>query len=214
MVCSRLSSVTSACDLGLVWVWFPCGGCLLPQSHRWLLDIIQLKPVWRNFRGDQEEIMAIHTEKLLRRPAFVARLCRGSKETLNNVVVAGKTVLISFGKRGIVNGCKDLTLAGELQTVFSCWEQPGLPRQASVCYLTQTEPVLVFLCHKRTELLLTEETAQKRSSQLKGILGQVCLDVFAKHHQISFSQGAQRNKVIIQDNDWSWLWTFQWRFLH
>lgn len=138
MVCSSLSSVTSACDLGLVWVWFPCGGCLLPQSNRWLLDIIQLKPVWRNFRGDQEEIMAIHTEKPLRRLAFVARLSRGSKETLNNVVVAGKTVLISFGKRGIVNGCKDLTLAGELQTVFSCWEQPGLPRQGSVCYLTQS----------------------------------------------------------------------------
>lgn len=118
MVCSSLSSVTSACDLGLVWVWFPCGGCLFPQPHRWLLDTIQLKPVWHNFKWDWKGRMAIHTEKLLYRLAFAAYLCRGSKETLNNVVVAGKTVLISFGKRGIVNGCKDLTLAGELQTVF------------------------------------------------------------------------------------------------
>jgi len=82
----------------------------------------------------------------------------------------------------IVNGCKPLLWLGSYKLSLVAESSP-VSQGRGLCVAShsqQIEPVLLFLCHGRTELLPAEEPAQKQRGQVKQRVEQVCLNMFVK----------------------------------
>lgn len=88
-------------------------------------------------------------------------------------------------------------------------ESSPVSQGRGVCFTSHSHHIQPVLCHGRAELLLTKENAQKESGQVKERVEKVCFIMFQKKNEITYPQGAQRNRIIIQDNSCSWLCTIQ-----
>lgn len=201
MVCNNLSFVTLACDLGLVWVWFLCGYCLFPPAPFVTVWHNSVETVWHNL-GETRNNRNPYW-KTAAQTGLCGPLVQGFKRDCEPCGSCGETQfcsLLPLGKGNeIVNGCKHLLWLGNCK-LSSVAKSSLVSRGRGVCvtsHSSQIQPVLLFLCHGRTELRPTEETVQNKSGQVEARVEQVCLNMLAQYNEMTFPQGAQRNRIII-----------------